>query len=113
MAKSNVSSSTTMDEKQSPDRNASPALNHEEQPYPPKEPEANIGPETADQPQALDLEKAEEDAGEKKPPLNPMMDPSSFPDGGLKAWLAVSGSFCCLFCSFGWINCEHMVCSPL
>ena len=36
-------------------------------------------------------------------------DPSEFPDGGLKAWLSVLGAFCCLFCGFGWINCElHM-----
>ncbi|KAK6069026.1 monocarboxylate permease-like protein [Seiridium cupressi] len=28
-----------------------------------------------------------------------------FPDGGRKAWLSVAGASCCLFCSFGWINC--------
>ncbi|KAK9781096.1 putative Riboflavin transporter MCH5 [Seiridium cardinale] len=28
-----------------------------------------------------------------------------FPDGGKKAWLSVAGASCCLFCSFGWINC--------
>ena len=54
-----------------------------------------------------DLEKAvqpnlnDEDTADK--PLSPM-DPRSFPDGGLQAWLVVSGAFCCLFCSFGWIN---------
>jgi hypothetical protein len=32
--------------------------------------------------------------------------PSQFPDGGTKAWLVVAGGFCCLFCSFGWINCK-------
>ncbi|KAI5814878.1 major facilitator superfamily domain-containing protein [Pyronema omphalodes] len=31
-------------------------------------------------------------------------DPRSFPDGGLQAWLCVFGGFCCLFCSFGWVN---------
>ncbi|KAF2021995.1 MFS general substrate transporter [Aaosphaeria arxii CBS 175.79] len=31
--------------------------------------------------------------------------PSQFPDGGRAAWLCLLGSFCCLFCSFGWINC--------
>ncbi|KAF8250049.1 MFS general substrate transporter [Wilcoxina mikolae CBS 423.85] len=31
-------------------------------------------------------------------------NPRAFPDGGLKAWLCVFGAFCCLFCSFGWIN---------
>ncbi|KAK0726785.1 major facilitator superfamily domain-containing protein [Lasiosphaeria miniovina] len=27
------------------------------------------------------------------------------PDGGFRAWCAVLGAWCCLFCSFGWINC--------
>ncbi|MCJ1457942.1 hypothetical protein MMC28_008311 [Mycoblastus sanguinarius] len=63
--------------------------------------EANIMPETADEPQDLDLEKQEADA---KPKTLSPMDPASFPDGGREAWLAVSGAFCCLFCSFGWIN---------
>jgi hypothetical protein len=27
------------------------------------------------------------------------------PDSGLKAWSAVLGGWCCLFCSYGWINC--------
>ena len=35
------------------------------------------------------------------PPVNPMMDPSSFPDGGSRAWTVVVGAFCCLFVSFG------------
>lgn len=26
------------------------------------------------------------------------------PDGGLAAWLVVFGTWCCSFCSFGWIN---------
>jgi hypothetical protein len=26
------------------------------------------------------------------------------PDGGLEAWLVVSGAWCASFCSFGWIN---------
>jgi hypothetical protein len=30
-----------------------------------------------------------------------------FPDGGFQAWLVVAGGFCAVFCSFGWINCEH------
>jgi MFS family permease len=33
------------------------------------------------------------------------VNPADFPDGGLEAWLVVLGSFCCLFVSFGWINC--------
>ena len=56
--------------------------------------------------QVHDVEKggmagAEEEKADK--PLSPM-DPRSFPDGGLQAWLTVSGGFACLFCSFGWIN---------
>ncbi len=33
--------------------------------------------------------------------------PDDFPDGGFQAWLVVMGGFCAVFCSFGWINCEH------
>ncbi|KAI9830253.1 MAG: hypothetical protein M1819_005780 [Sarea resinae] len=56
-------------------------------------------PETAEDPEEVekDLEKA-------AAPPHPM-HPSAFPDGGLEAWLVVMGAFCCLFCSFGWINC--------
>ncbi|KAF2709681.1 MFS general substrate transporter [Pleomassaria siparia CBS 279.74] len=35
----------------------------------------------------------------------PLSHPSMFPEGGRDAWLALLGAFCCLFCSFGWINC--------
>ena len=67
--------------------------------------DAHIVPETVDEPQERDLEKAEANGNEKpKPSPMGMMDPSQFPDGGLEAWLVVSGAFCCLFCSFGWIN---------
>ncbi|KAF1973027.1 MFS general substrate transporter [Bimuria novae-zelandiae CBS 107.79] len=31
--------------------------------------------------------------------------PSQFPDGGKVAFLCLLGAFCCLFCSFGWLNC--------
>ena len=63
--------------------------------------DANIMAGTADEPHEADLEKGE---GSQKPANPSPFDPSSFPDGGLEAWLAVSGAFCCLFCSFGWIN---------
>lgn len=33
-------------------------------------------------------------------------DANEFPDGGLEAWLVVTGGFCTVFASFGWINCE-------
>ena len=37
------------------------------------------------------------------PPGGP--NPANFPDGGREAWLVVLGGWCCMFCSFGWINC--------
>ncbi|EXJ77103.1 hypothetical protein A1O3_10261 [Capronia epimyces CBS 606.96] len=40
-----------------------------------------------------------------KAPYNPWMDPASFPDGGLRAWLTVAGAAACFFVSWGWINC--------
>ncbi|KAK5207876.1 hypothetical protein LTR99_004167 [Exophiala xenobiotica] len=53
-----------------------------------------------------------------KAPYNPWADPSSFPDGGTQAWLTVLGGFCCLFNSWGWINCigvfqEYYMAVPL
>jgi len=35
--------------------------------------------------------------------VNPF-DPSQFPDGGRDAFLCLLGAFCCLLCSFGWLN---------
>ena len=65
----------------------------------PEETDANINPVVADT--VNDPEKA----GEEKPaPVNPM-HPSQFPDGGAKAWSVLFGAWCCLFVSFGWINC--------
>lgn len=50
----------------------------------------------------VDIEKAAPAKPQGPPPgaFNPLENP----DGGLKAWLCVLGSFCALFCSFGWIN---------
>lgn len=64
----------------------------------------SIGSEnvTINDPRESDLEKAEQE----KPATLGFHDPKSFPDGGFEAWLVVSGGFFCLFCSFGWINCE-------
>lgn len=45
-----------------------------------------------------DIEKVEK-------PVNPWLDPTSFPEGGTKAWLTVAGAAACLFVSFGWVNC--------
>ena len=70
--------------------------------------EANIFPETAEEQGQLDLQVDME-----KPVTPSPMDPASFPDGGLSAWLVVAGGFCCLFCSFGWINCVASLCPGL
>lgn len=56
-------------------------------------------PDVADEISGSDIEKAEQSKSHAG------ADPSAFPDGGFEAWLVVSGAFCCLFCSFGWINC--------
>ena len=49
-----------------------------------------------------DVEKAADKADpEAAPPKNPWMDPSSFPDGGTKAWMCVAGAWFALFVSFG------------
>ncbi|OAL35773.1 hypothetical protein AYO20_04923 [Fonsecaea nubica] len=50
------------------------------------------------------VEAAEGDEVPVTPAVNPM-DPSQFPDGGLKAWTVVFGAACGIFVSFGWINC--------
>ena len=74
--------------------------------------DANIMPETDNHTHGLDVEKGGNGTEASKPEKLSPMDPKSFPDGGLDAWLAVSGAFCSLFCSFGWINGEyrHITC---
>ena len=66
--------------------------------------EANIMPDTAQGTADRDLERGQSQTKAAAQP--PGSDPGAFPDGGLQAWLVVSGAFCCLFCSFGWINCK-------
>jgi hypothetical protein len=61
--------------------------------------EANILPQVQDT--STDVEKV---ASQTKAAPPNLMDPASFPDGGLRAWLTCLGGFFCLFCSFGWIN---------
>jgi len=65
-----------------------------------KSTEANIFPEREAQAEA-DLEKT----GVAPESARGGVNPADFPDGGLEAWLVVLGGWCCLFCSFGWINC--------
>jgi len=67
-----------------------------------KETLANIFAEPAVAAEA-DLEK--NDLAPKQPAFPGASAPSDFPDGGFEAWLVVLGAWCCLFCSFGWINC--------
>jgi hypothetical protein len=59
-------------------------------------------------------EKQPQDGTESSPPqpVNPM-DPSAYPEGGLKAWTVVFGAACGLVVSFGWINCEEQTFDPL
>jgi MFS family permease len=67
-----------------------------------KETGANTVPESGAVAEA-DLQK-----GAVAPPPQPAaggINLADFPDGGLQANLALLGGWCCLFCSFGWINC--------
>ncbi|TKA78607.1 hypothetical protein B0A49_02698 [Cryomyces minteri] len=66
--------------------------------------EAMALPQIGAKRQGGDVEKGPASKG--PPPGVPAgFDPSQFPDGGLEAWMVIAGGFCCLFCSFGWINC--------
>lgn len=68
---------------------------------------ATILPQVEAEPQSGDLEKNAATVNEKPTgPLTGAFDPRDNPDGGLDAWLVVLGGCCCLFCSFGWVNCK-------
>jgi hypothetical protein len=69
------------------------------------ETDANMMPNTGESTEGEDA-----DAKAAGKPAPTIFDPSSFPDGGLEAWLVVLGGFCCLFVSFGWINCMSNLC---
>lgn len=72
--------------------------------------ESSALPDTVAVHDDVDLEEANERKKEEPtsspPPPSGKIDPSSFPDGGFQAWLVIVGTFCCLFVSFGWVNCE-------
>ena len=65
--------------------------------------EATILPES----QGIANADIEEEAQSEKrrAPVTGGANPADFPDGGFEAWTVVLGGWCCLFCSFGWINC--------
>ena len=63
-------------------------------------------PLTETEPQDSEDKDLEKKPIESKQDTQPgPFDARSNPDGGWQAWLVVLGGFCCLFCSFGWINC--------
>jgi hypothetical protein len=65
------------------------------------------GVATAERPTLGD--DGQRDAAVVTAPSPPAFDPRDNPDGGRDAWLVVLGAFCCMFCSFGWINCESLL----
>ena len=71
--------------------------------------DAAILPQVEQEPQLESIvqeQPAKEDVERKGPPPG-AFNPLENPDGGTKAWLCAFGAFCCLFCSFGWINCRY------
>lgn len=93
MPNSETSSITVAGERFSVESKACPTLDLVQ-----SEAEELSSPRKSDELYQVDLEKVP-----TKPGIH---DAKSFPDGGWKAWLVVSGAFCVMFCSFGWVNCE-------
>lgn len=52
--------------------------------------------------------RAEEEHVQNEPQAKPAWTPSPAPDGGFTAWSVLTGSWCVLFCSFGWINSKFL-----
>lgn len=55
--------------------------------------------------QTTDEKHADTTAPSTAPEAVSPFHPSQFPDGGRSAYLCLLGGACCLFCSFGWLNC--------
>ncbi|KUL84253.1 hypothetical protein ZTR_06960 [Talaromyces verruculosus] len=53
---------------------------------------------------APSVEKRAEEQVQNEPQAKPAWTPSPAPDGGFTAWSVLAGSWCVLFCTFGWIN---------
>lgn len=56
-------------------------------------------PLSSSRPSSRDEEVVQVEA--EKAPYNPWADPSSFPDGGSRAWLTVAGAAAAFFVSWG------------
>lgn len=68
--------------------------------------EASILPQMGSAPEEFSDRDVEKEAASEIKPTSPKpFDPRDNPDGGWEAWSVVLGGYCCLFCSFGWINC--------
>lgn len=53
----------------------------------------------------MDPEPSKTEQDSTPPPIEDgAKGPPSFPEGGLRAWSVVAGSFCVLFCTFGYLN---------
>lgn len=79
----------------SPISSLAPSVDEEKQPRP----QTDIEQPATDEKQAEQLQPSPVPEA-----VNPW-HPSQFPDGGKDAWLCLLGGFCCLICSFGWLNC--------
>ncbi|KAF2031231.1 MFS general substrate transporter [Setomelanomma holmii] len=77
---------------------AAPSVDLEKQ----REPQSAVEQPTIDERQT---EAAQPDSAQPAPAAVNPWHPSQFPDGGKNAYLCLLGGFCCLFCSFGWLNC--------
>ncbi len=63
------------------------------------------GPNANTEKPAVDEEQPAQKQTSGEPEAVSPFHPSQFPDGGRDAYLCLLGGFCCLFCSFGWLNC--------
>lgn len=66
--------------------------------------QSSISEKQTDREPISDSEKQIEPVQPVLSSTNPL-HPSQFPEGGRQAYLCLLGGFCCLFCSFGWLNC--------
>jgi hypothetical protein len=94
---------------------SSTIMGEEKAPHDDKGVEAAIGRESLSRRESLEESTIQSDSADKEVPANQTapdvekneqpaapvaggVNPADFPDGGLEAWLVVTGAFCCLFC---------------